>query len=304
MGTPEFSVPVLESLIASCEVVLVVTQPDKVVGRGDKLSYSPIKEVALKHNIPVFQPDKIRENYERVTSLTVDAIITCAYGQIIPSEVLDSPKYGCINVHASLLPKYRGGAPIHRAIINGEEETGITIMYMDEGMDTGNIIMSKSIPILESDNVGSLHDKLSLLGAELLIQTLPKIFSGEAFDLKQDNEIATYGYNIKREDELIDFNDTTKNIYNKVRGLNPWPLSYTIISGEETKIIECEKSYDEFDNKPGEITRILKDKIGVKTSDGEILLTKIKPFGKKVMSVKDYLNGIQDKTSIKIKNEL
>ena len=302
MGTPEFSVPVLEKLIKEYEVILVVTQEDKKIGRHQEVKYSPIKEVALKNNIPVFQPAKIRTDYTKIIELNPDIIITCAYGQIIPKEILDCPKYGCINVHASLLPHLRGGAPIHRAIINGDETTGITIMYMAEGMDTGDIIMSKEIPILENDNVGTLHDKLALLGADLLIKTLPKIIDGTAFSLKQDEELATYGYNIKREDELLDFNDTNKNIFNKVRGLNPWPLAYIILNDSETKVIECEKSTDESSKKPGEITRILKDKIGVKTLDGEILITKIKPNGKKIMRVKDYLNGLKDK-NIKINKE-
>ena len=295
MGTPDFSVPILASLIKNTNVILVVTKIDQKVGRHQLLTFSSVKKLALENNIPIFQPEKIRNDYQEILDLNPDIIITSAYGQIIPKEVLEAPKYGCINVHASLLPKYRGGAPIHHAIINGEDETGITIMYMNEGMDTGDIIVKKEIPILETDNVGTLFDKLSLLGEDLLMKTLPSIIDGTCNKEKQDEDIATYAPTLKREDELLNFSKSTKEVFNKVRGLNPWPLSYILLNGEETKIIECEKSYDNFDKKPGEITRILKDKIGIKTNDGEILITKIKPYGKKIMLVKDYLNGLKDK---------
>lgn len=295
MGTPDFSVPILKSLIENTNVILVVTKIDQKVGRHQLLSFSPVKELALENNIPLFQPEKIRTDYQMILDLNPDIIITCAYGQIIPKQVLDAPKYGCINVHASLLPRYRGGAPIHHAIINGENETGITIMYMNEGMDTGDIIVSEKISILETDNVGTLFDKLSLLGEHLLIKTLPSIIDKSCSRKKQNETMATYAPTLRRVDELLDFSKSTKEVFNKIRGLNPWPLSYILLNGEETKIIEGEKSYDHFDKNPGEITRILKDKIGIKTSDGEILITKIKPCGKKIMLVKDYLNGLKDK---------
>lgn len=295
MGTPDFSVPVLNELINNCQVILVVTKTDAKAGRHQEISFSPIKKVALENNIPLFQPIKIKEDYQTIIDLNPDIIITCAYGQIIPKEVLDCPKYGCINVHASLLPKYRGGAPIHWAILNGEKETGITIMYMNEGMDTGDIIAKESIPILESDNVGTLFDKLSLMGANLLIKTLPSIIDQTCNREKQDDSMASYAPTLKRADELIDFNKTTLEVFNKIRGLNSWPLAYMILNNEETKILECEKSYGSFDKNPGEITRISKDKIGIKTKDGEVLITKIKPNGKRAMFVKEYLNGLKDK---------
>ncbi len=298
MGTPDFSVSILKELINNCHVAMVVTKIDAKVGRHQDLVYSPAKKVAIENNIPVFQPLKIKENYQKILDINPDIIITCAYGQIIPKEVLECPKYGSINVHASLLPKYRGGAPIHHAIINGEEKTGVTIMYMNEGMDTGDIIAKEEIPILESDNVGTLFDKLSVLGANLLIKTLPSIINKTCNREKQNDSLASYAPTLKREDELLNFNLTTKEVYNKVRGLNPWPIAYIIINGEETKVLECEKSYDVFNNNPGEVTRILKDKIGVKTKDGEILITKIKPFGKKVMFVKDYLNGLKEEIKV------
>jgi methionyl-tRNA formyltransferase len=302
MGTPDFSVPILASLIVNTNVILVVTKIDQKVGRNQKLSFSPVKKLALENNIPLFQPEKIKTDYQIILDLNPDIIITCAYGQIIPKEVLNCPKYGCINVHASLLPKYRGGAPIHHAIINGESKTGITIMYMNEGMDTGDIIAKEELPILETDNVGTLFDKLSLLGESLLIKTLPSIITGSCKKEKQDDSLATYAPTLKRADELLSFSYNTKEVFDKVRGLNPWPLAYIILNGEETKILECEKSYEEFNKKPGEITRILKDKLGIKTLDGEILITKIKPYGKKEMLVKDYLNGLKDKEKIEVGN--
>ena len=199
MGTPDFAVPVLEGLIENYEVILVVSQPDKKVGRKQELKNTPIKEVALKHNIPVFQPVKIREDYQEIIDLNPDIIVTCAYGQIIPKAILDCPKLGCINVHASLLPKLRGGAPIHKAIIDGYKTTGITIMYMDVKMDDGDIISQKEIDITDDDNLESLHDKLSVLGKELLLETLPSIIDGTNERIKQNEDEVTFAYNIKRE---------------------------------------------------------------------------------------------------------
>lgn len=290
MGTPEFSVPVLKKLIENCNVIGVVTQPDKEVGRKKEIKASPIKELAVKNNIKVLQPLKIRKEYSEVLELEPDIIITCAYGQIIPKEILDYPKYGCINVHASLLPKNRGGAPIHRAIINGDEKTGITIMYMAEGMDDGDIITQESINIDDNDNVGTLHDKLSNLGSSLLIKTLPNIISGNITRIKQNSCDATFSYNIKKEDEYVDFDDTTKNVYNKIRGLYPFPTGYTIIDGKIIKLCEA-KIGNKKNNTSSVIIEIYNDGIGISTTDGEVILTKIKPEGKKEMLVKDYLNG-------------
>ena len=296
MGTPDFSVPVLEALLDNYNVVGVVTQPDKEVGRKKELTPSPIKKVALDNNIKVLQQEKIRKEYENIFDLKPDIIITCAYGQIIPKELLDYPKYGCINVHASLLPKNRGGAPIHRAIINGEDKTGITIMYMAEGMDDGDIIRQEEIDILSDDNVGSLHDKLSRLGAELLIKTLPDILAGNIIRTKQNNDEATFSYIIKKEDEYVDFCDTTKNVYNKIRGLYPFPVGYTILDFKIIKLCES-RIGNKLPTIPGEIIEVLNDGIGISTQDGEIILTKIKPEGKKEMYVKDYLNGL-DKNNL------
>lgn len=292
MGTPDFAVPVLQKLIENTKVVLVVTQPDKCVGRKQILTPSPIKEVALEHNIPVFQPIKIRNDYASILNCDADIIITCAYGQIIPKVILDYPRLGCINVHASLLPKYRGGAPIHWCLINGEEETGITIMYMAEKMDNGDIIAKEKYTILESDNVGTLHDKLSVLGANLLIKTLPSIIEGTNERTKQDEREATFAYNIKREDEHLEFSLNGKEILNKIRGLNPWPLANCILNNSECKILKAHFEPKENHINPGTIVEVTKNTLGIACKDGTIYLEKIKPFGKKEMEIKDYLNGL------------
>lgn len=290
MGTPEFSVPVLEMLIENTNVVMVVTQPDSYVGRKHELKFSPVKEVALKYNIPVFQPQKIRNDYESVLACNPDIIITCAYGQIIPNILLDTPKYHAINVHASLLPKLRGGSPLHRAIINGHDKTGITIMYMAPGMDDGDIITQSEIVINDTDNVSIIHDKLSVLGRNLLLETLPSIFNGTNKRIKQNESEVTFAYNIKREEEKLDFNKTVKEVYNQIRGMYPFPVSYAVLNGQIIKVCES-KIGTSTHKKPGEIINIYKDGIGVSCSDGEIIITKLKPSGKKEMLASDYLNG-------------
>ena len=293
MGTPDFSVPVLQGLIEQYEVVLVVTQPDKKVGRHQELRMSPIKELALKNSISIFQPEKIRNDYQEVLDAKPDMIVTCAYGQIVPKVILDYPKFGCINVHASLLPKLRGGAPIHKAIIEGYSTTGITIMYMDVGMDDGDIISQSEIPILDSDNLESLHDKLSILGAKLLLDTIPSILNGTNERVKQNTKEVTYAYNIKREEEHIDFSKTSREVYNLIRGLSPIPTANAFLFNQEMKI--CESSlYDKIysNHTCGEIVEVIKEGIVVVTKDGSIILTKIKPFGKKTMDASSYVNGI------------
>lgn len=296
MGTPDFSVPVLEKLIENTNVVLVVTKKDAYVGRKKVLTESPVAICAHEHNIEVYKPNKLKEDYEYILNKKPDIIITCAYGSIVPKVVLDYPSYGCINVHASLLPKYRGASPIVASILNGEKETGITIMYMDEGIDTGNIIMSRSIEIEDNDNSLSLSNKLSLLGANLLIDTLPKIFEGENFDIPQDNEEATYVGMLKREDEHIDFNNSVENIKNQVRAFSPEPYTFINIDDTEYKISEVEiKKCDV--SKIGIIVEVNKDSFGITAKDGIVYIKRIKPSGKKEMSVKDFFNGF-DKTSL------
>lgn len=290
MGTPDFSVPVLKMLIENTNVLLVVTQPDKIVGKDKTVSFNPIKKLALEENIPVFQPMRIRKDFEKLKNLDIDLIVTCAYGQIIPKEVLDMPKYGCINVHASILPKYRGSAPIQWCLFNNDDVTGVTIMYMDEGMDTGDIIKIKEIPILDSDNVGTLHDKLSKLGCDLLLEVLPTIFNKTNDRIKQGNNY-TMAPMIKREDERLDFNEEGKKIIGKIKGLNPWPLANIIINNQEIKVLEAEFVQKKVDN-TSIIKEIDKKNLGITCKDGIIYLKKIKPSGKKVMEINSFLNGI------------
>lgn len=306
MGTPEFSVSILEMLINNYDVVAVVTQPDKEVGRKRILTPSPVKELALKNSIPVLTPRKIREEFEEVLRFNPDIIVTCAYGQIVPSEILNYPEYGCINVHASLLPKYRGGAPIQRAIMNGECKTGITIMYMNEGLDTGDMIEKKEILIDINDNYTTLHDKLSSVGTSLLGEVLPKILDKKIQREKQDDKDASYAPIIKREDEKIDFNKKSFEIYNHIRGLSDIPGAYALLDGKIFKIYSSRISeHVHMDAKNGEIVKIYDDGIGISTSDTEIIITSIKPEGKNKISVRDYLNG-KDKNSLlgKIFNEV
>ena len=291
MGTPDFAVPVLEMLIEKTNVVMVVTQPDKEVGRKKDIVYSPVKKVALEHSIPVFQPIRIRKDYEALKSLDIDLIVTCAYGQIIPKEVLDLPKRGCVNVHASILPKYRGAAPIQWAIMNGEEKTGVTIMYMDEGMDTGDIIKIAEIPINDDDNVGSMHDKLAILGKDTLESVLNNILNGTIISIKQTDDY-TMAPMIKREDEKLDFNDTGTNIINKIRALDPWPLANIVINDKEIKVIKAEFKEQKVSSKR-RVVEINKGIFGISCKDGIIYLKRVKPFGKKEMDIDSFVNGLK-----------
>lgn len=294
MGTPDFSVPVLEGLIENYQVVGVVTQPDRKVGRKQEISFSTVKKVALENDILVFQPEKIRNNFEDILNLQPDIIITCAYGQIIPKEMLDYPKYGCINVHASLLPKLRGGAPIHKAIIDGYDKTGITIMYMDVAMDSGDIISQRETKILDSDTMETLHDRLRIMGKELLLSTLPSIFDGSAKRIKQNADEVTFAYNIKREEEYLDFSKTSRELFNQIRGLNPFPGSSCTICEREFKVYMARiENVDTSNARPGEVLHIYKDGIGIATKDYELVLIDIKPNGKKRMLASSFVNGIK-----------
>ena len=294
MGTPDFSVPILDALIKNYKVKAVVTQPDKQVGRSGKIAKPPVKILAEDNNILVIQLNKIKEQYQEIIDLDPDLIVTCAYGQILPKELLDYPKYGCINVHASLLPKLRGGAPIHRAIMEGHSKSGVTIMYMAPGMDDGDIISMKEVEITDIDTASTLHDKLSKLGSELLIETLPSIIEGTNKRIPQNEREVTFAPIIKPNDEKIDFSKTTKEIYNQIRGLNSFPGAYFILDGKRFKVWESVIVEEYFPNKlDGEIVKVYKEGIGVKTHNGIIVLKVIQPEGKSRMSAKDYLNGIK-----------
>lgn len=293
MGTPDFAVPVLKALDDNYKVSCVITQPDRMVGRKQEMVHPPVKVEADKRVILTLQPEKIKDVVEEVKHINPDLIVTCAYGQIVPKEILDIPRLGCINVHASLLPKLRGGAPIHRAIMDGHSKTGITIMYMNEKMDDGDIISQVETPILDTDTASSLHDKLSVLGAKLLIETLPSIINGTNSRTKQNRDEVTFAFTIKREDERIDFSKTKRDIHNQIRGLNSWPGAYCLYEG---KILKVWNSYVTDNYFPamfdGQITNIYDDGFGVKVSNGEIVFTEVQLEGKNKMSAKEFLNGV------------
>ena len=302
MGTPDFSVPVLQRIIKDgYEVIAVVTQPDRPVGRKRVLTPPPVKVEAIKLGLPVYQPEKIRNHEElaEILALKPDLIITAAFGQILPKELLEAPKYGCINVHASLLPELRGGAPIHYSIIQGKEKTGITIMFMAEKLDAGDILTQVEVPISETDTVGTLHDKLSEAGSQLLSETLPKLLKGDLIPIKQNDEEATFASNIKREQEKIYWTKTGEEIYNQIRGLNPWPVAYTTIAGSVWKIWWGEKTTAGSNEMPGTIINIEKDGIVVATgNDTAIKITEIQPSGKKKMSALQFLQGVSSQIII------
>ena len=301
MGTPSFAVPILEGLIENYKVELVVCQPDRKKNRKGDILIPETKELALKHHIEVFQPEHIKEDYQRILDKNPDIIITCAYGQIIPKILLDTPEYGCINVHGSLLPELRGGAPIHWAIMRGYKETGITIMTMSEKMDAGDIISQEKLLIGEDETLESLYDRMSMLGKKLLLETIPGIINHTATLKKQDESKVTYAYNVKKEDEKIEFSKTKEEIKNQVRGLNPIPAAYCYLEEKRMKIYEIEiipteEKIDKYQN--GEIIRIEKDGIICKCQNGLIKIKDIGLEGKKRCKVHEFLNGIKEENLI------
>jgi methionyl-tRNA formyltransferase len=295
MGTPDFSVPVLQQLIKDgYNVIGVVTQPDRPVGRKREITPPPVKVEAVKHNIPTYQPEKLRKSEElgQLLDLKPDLIVTAAYGQILPKELLEVPKYGCINVHASLLPDYRGGAPIHYSILEGKKETGVTIMYMVEKLDAGDILTQVSVPITDEDHVGTLHDKLSVAGAKLLSETIPALIEGEIVPVKQDEEKVTYAWNITREQEKVDWSKPGEEIYNHIRGLHPWPVAYTTYREKSLKLWWAKKVKTAAPSEPGTIIEKQAEGIVVATgNETAILITDLQPAGKKRMSGEQYLRG-------------
>lgn len=299
MGTPDFSATVLKGLLKKYEIRAIVSQPDRSSGRNGEIKPTPVKKVGNDNTILVIQPEKIKEEYAEVLAYEPDLIITCAYGQILPKELLDAPRLGCINVHASLLPKLRGGAPIHHAIIDGHSKTGITIMYMNTGMDEGDIISQREIPIEYDDTAETLHDKLAILGRDLLLDTLPSIIDGTNTRTKQDRFDATYAPTIKREDERIDFTKSRRQVYNHIRGLNSWPGAYCLFEGKVLKVWEARETDNIFNNLfDGQITAIYEDGFGVKVENGEIVFTKVQLEGKKKMSAKEFINGHKNEITV------
>ncbi|WP_093071870.1 methionyl-tRNA formyltransferase [Salisediminibacterium halotolerans] len=295
MGTPDFSVPILRGLVTDgWQVPLVVTQPDRPKGRKKTMTPPPVKEEAQRLGIDVYQPEKIadRDAAARVLETEPDIIVTAAFGQILPRAILDAPPHGCINVHASLLPKYRGGAPIHRSVINGENEAGITIMYMVEKLDAGAMLSRQSIPIEAEDTAGSMHDKLSVLGKDLLLATLPKLINGEINPEEQDEQQATFAPNIKKEDERLNWSKPAAAVYNQIRGLSPWPVAYTTVNGERIKIWQASLLDAAAEKEPGTVTAAGPDGIDVVCGDGrQVRLLTLQPAGKKQMNAETFLNG-------------
>ncbi|MBU0647805.1 methionyl-tRNA formyltransferase [Patescibacteria group bacterium] len=291
MGTPDFAVKSLRALIKEkYDVVGVFTAPDRKKGRGQSVHQSPIKVLAEENNMKVFQPDKIKneEWVEKIRELGPDIIVVAAYGQIIPKSILEIPKYGCVNVHASLLPKYRGASPIHYALLHGKKETGITIMKMDQGMDTGDIISNFQFPIFKNDNLETLHDKLAKLGAKLLVETLPDYIDGNIEPRKQDEAGATYTGKIEKKDGRIDWNKTSKELWNMVRAFDPWPGTFTYLDGKCLKIRRVEMS--DMELKPGE-TLVEDGKLYIGTADKALEIKKLQMEGKKCMVTSEFVKG-------------
>lgn len=297
MGTPDFCIPSLKMLASEYNIKAVITQPDRPRGRGKKLAPPPVKVFAEAKAIPVYQPDSIKtlEFIHLLKKLKPDAIVVVAYGKILPKEVLCIPRFGCINLHASLLPKYRGAAPIHWAVINGEQKTGVTTIYMDEGMDTGDIILQREIDILPDDTAGSVHDRLADLGASVLLHTLKLVAEGKAPRMPQNHAEATYAPIIKREHERIDWSKRARDIKNHIRGMNPWPGAFTTLYGKILKIWKAgvvnKTAHNDCDCTPGTVLSVNNDGIIVKAGEGLISITELQMQGKKKLSVSEFIRG-------------
>ena len=293
MGTPEFAVPTLEALVKEHNVTAVVTQPDKPKGRGKKMMFSAVKEKALEYGLTVYQPEKVKDSdfVQVLKELAPDIMVVVAFGQILSEEILNIPKYGCINVHGSLLPEYRGAAPIQWSIIHGREYGGITTMYMAKGLDSGDMILKAQEKIRDDDTYGSLYDRLSVIGADLLIKTLELIESGEAPRTPQNEAEATAAPMITREMERINWNDRADNIVNLIKGLNPQPVAHTLLKGEKLKIWFAEKEGNGYTGTPGEIVDVRKKDFVVMTADGAVAVKEVQAQGGKKMTTDAYMRG-------------
>lgn len=293
MGTPEFAVPSLKALVNSgYDISLVVTQPDKAKGRGKKLQPTPVKEEALSQGLNVSQPEKIRSNdefLEKLRDISPNIIIVAAYGKILPKELLDIPSSGCINIHASLLPRFRGAAPIQRAILEGDEKTGITLMYMEEGLDTGDMI-AKSETNIGNKTADELHDELADMGAELLIEYLPRIISGDIFPEKQSDELSCYAPMISKNDGFIDFSRDAAYVGRQIRAMDSWPAAFTYMNGQQMKIKKAVVGVD-VKEVPGTVVKADKDGIVIACGQGSIVVKLLQMPGKRVMTADEYLRG-------------
>ncbi|ACO03724.1 MAG TPA: methionyl-tRNA formyltransferase [Persephonella sp.] len=304
-GTPDFAVESLKALIESKhQVVAVVTQPDKPKGRGKKVQPPPVKVLAEKYSIPVFQPEKVKGNkelYQKLKELEPDIFVVVAYGKILPEEIINLPKYKTVNVHASLLPEYRGAAPIHRAIMEGKEKTGVCIMEIVKELDAGDIYQCVEIPITDQDDIVSLHDKLAKEGAKLLLDTLDKIEKGEIKKVPQDHERATYAKPIEKEEGRIDWKRSAREIFNQVRALKVWPKAFSNFRDTQIKILECEIIDERSEGEPGEIVKIMKDEgFVVQTGKGKLLIKKVQFPNSKPISAADAVRGYRIKEGEKL----
>jgi len=297
MGTPDFAAGSLNALIAAGhEITTVVTQPDKAKGRSNKLIFSPVKECAIAHNIPVMQPRRIRtpEAIAELQQYEADVYVVAAFGQILTQEILDMPKYGCINIHASLLPAYRGASPIQHVILEGEKETGVTIMQMDAGIDTGDMLYKKRIPIEDTDTYETLHDKLMILGGETIVEALALFEKGELVPEKQDDGASCYAPIIKKEMGRLDFTKSAEALERLVRGLNPWPSAYTFYNGKQMKVWSASvETVSEGTLAPGTVVEVTKNTIKVVTAQGILCINELQLEGKKRMSTHDFLLGVK-----------
>lgn len=298
MGTPAFSVPILQALIdeETIEIVGVVSQPDRKVGRKQIITPPPVKQLAMEHNLTMYQPEKLSgsDEMKEILTLDIDLIITAAYGQYVPTKLLNAPTHRAINVHASLLPKYRGAAPIHYAVLNGDEKTGVTIMYMEKEMDAGNIISQREIAINDEDDTGILFEKLSLVGRDLLMDTLPAIFAGENESIVQNEDEVTFSPMISKEQEKIDWTLTAREVFNHIRALRPAPGAYTILEDQRFKIWAAEVVEDNTSAEPGTIIFADTKEMYVACGEGSVLsLIEVQPSGKKRMPVANFLAGTQ-----------
>lgn len=292
MGTPEFALSTLQGLIdADVDLVGIYTQPDRPKGRGKQLAVPPVKELALNHGIPVFQPAKLRapEAIADLEELAPDLIVVVAYGQILPKRVLDIPRYGCINVHASLLPKYRGAAPINQAIMAGETETGITTMLMDEGLDTGDMLVKRSLAIGPNETAGELHDRLAQLGRETMQETLRQLCNGELTPEKQDDTLTSYAPMLKKEDGRLDWSRPAEELHNLVRGLDPWPGAYTTLAGQLLKVARTR--VEPGSGAPGSVTTADADGVRVACGDELLVIGELQLPGRKRLAAADFLRG-------------
>ncbi len=293
MGTPEFAVPTLDALVKKHDVMAVVTQPDKPKGRGKKMLFSAVKEKALEYGIEVYQPAKVREAdfVETLKNMAPDVIVVVAFGQILSEDILNIPKYGCINVHGSLLPEYRGAAPIQWSIIDGKEYGGVTTMYMAKGLDSGDMILKAKEKILESDTYGSLYDRLSVIGADLLIKTLDMMETGNIERIPQNDDEATLAPMITREMEHINWNGKNRDIVNLIKGLNPQPVAYTLLNGEKLKIWFAEAEEQNYNGVPGEIVDVRKKDFVVMSGEGAVAVKEVQAQGGKKMTSDAYMRG-------------